>query len=83
MRLDVAKRAYLACNGTGYGRVDLRTSTPDSIDDVMVLEVNAQCGLGFEKDSSSLAEILILSQIKPHTFLTDLLETARARAKRP
>lgn len=76
---DVAKRAYFACKGTGYGRVDLRTTSTTSAEDVMVLEVNAQCGLGFDKDSSSMAEILIMSGIEPSDFLTGLFETSRNR----
>ncbi|KAF9205750.1 hypothetical protein BGZ49_003551 [Haplosporangium sp. Z 27] len=57
---EVAKKAYLALQGTGYGRVDIRTLDMDSCNP-FVLEVNANCGLSFDKDSSSMANILIMS----------------------
>ncbi|KAG0195766.1 hypothetical protein BGX28_000668, partial [Mortierella sp. GBA30] len=68
---QVAKDAYLALDGTGYGRVDIRTVEMDKCEPV-VLEVNANCGLSFEKDSSSMANILIMSKVAPSGFVRDL-----------
>ncbi|KAG0317701.1 hypothetical protein BG000_004451 [Podila horticola] len=78
---QVAKDAYLALDGSGYGRVDIRTVEMDTCDPV-VLEVNANCGLSFEKDSSSLANILIMSHISPPGFVKELVDHALHRNKR-
>ncbi|KAJ2996840.1 Translation initiation factor eIF-2B subunit beta [Globomyces sp. JEL0801] len=40
---DIAGRAYLACGGSGYGRVDIRTKNASELN-AYVLEVNANCG---------------------------------------
>ncbi|KAF9215293.1 hypothetical protein BGZ59_001778 [Podila verticillata] len=77
----VAKEAYLALEGTGYGRVDIRTVEMDICEPV-VLEVNANCGLSFEKDTSSLANILIMSHVAAPGFVKDLVEHALHRNKR-
>ncbi|KAF9133694.1 hypothetical protein BGW39_009174 [Mortierella sp. 14UC] len=78
---QVAKDAYLALDGTGYGRVDIRTVEMDSCEPV-VLEVNANCGLSFEKDSSSLANILLMSNVAPPGFVRDLIDNAIHRNNR-
>ncbi|KAF8936244.1 hypothetical protein EDD21DRAFT_403546 [Dissophora ornata] len=78
---QVAKEAYLALDGNGYGRVDIRTVEMDKCEPV-VLEVNANCGLSFEKDSSSLANILLMSNVSPPGFVRDLVEHALHRNKR-
>ncbi|KAG0360650.1 hypothetical protein BG005_010233 [Podila minutissima] len=78
---QVAKDAYLALDGSGYGRVDIRTVEMDTCEPV-VLEVNANCGLSFEKDSSSLANILLMSRIAPPGFVKDLVDHAMHRNKR-
>ncbi|KAG0270343.1 hypothetical protein DFQ27_008358 [Actinomortierella ambigua] len=75
---QIAKNAYLALHGNGYGRVDIRTTEMDVCDPV-VLEVNANCGLSFEKDSSSMANILLMAQIDPPGFVHDLIEHALHR----
>ncbi|KAF9899518.1 hypothetical protein EC991_008777 [Linnemannia zychae] len=78
---QVAKDAYLALDGNGYGRVDIRTVEMDSCEPV-VLEVNANCGLSFEKDSSSLANILLMSNVAPPEFVRDLIDNAIHRSNR-
>ncbi|KAI8925805.1 hypothetical protein BC831DRAFT_498171 [Entophlyctis helioformis] len=75
---DLARRAYIACGGNGYGRVDIRTRSLDK-PDAMVLEVNANCGLSFGPSSSSLAEILILSKVVPADFCRRLVTFALER----
>ncbi|KAG0232983.1 hypothetical protein BGW42_007796 [Actinomortierella wolfii] len=52
----IAMDAYLALQGNGYGRVDIRTSEIDVCDPV-VLEVNANCGLSFEKALHNLSKL--------------------------
>ncbi|KAF9989682.1 hypothetical protein BGZ75_005359 [Mortierella antarctica] len=78
---QVAKDAYLALDGSGYGRVDIRTVEMDVCEPV-VLEVNANCGLSFEKDSSSMANILLMSKVAPPGFVRDLIEHALHRSGR-
>jgi hypothetical protein len=77
---QVAQRAYLACGGSGYGRVDIRFRKRDECDPV-VLEVNSNCGLSFGEMSSSLGEILTLSKVQPDTFCRDLIHFAIVRNK--
>ncbi|KNE62760.1 hypothetical protein AMAG_07945 [Allomyces macrogynus ATCC 38327] len=75
--MQVARDAYLACAGTGYGRVDMRTT--NLVDcDVYVLEVNANCGLTFD-ESSSLGEIMRLSNTAPVTLMRELVDQSLAR----
>ncbi|KAF9927835.1 hypothetical protein FBU30_002838 [Linnemannia zychae] len=78
---QVAKDAYLALDGNGYGRVDIRTVEMDVCEPI-VLEVNANCGLSFEKDSSSLANILLMSNVSPPGFVLDLIDHAIHRNSR-
>ncbi|KAF9974658.1 hypothetical protein BGZ73_001881 [Actinomortierella ambigua] len=75
---QIAKDAYLALHGNGYGRVDIRTTEMDVCDPV-VLEVNANCGLSFAKDTSSMANILLMAKIEPPGFVRDLIEHALHR----
>jgi len=53
--MDLAKRAYDAVGGNGFGRIDVRRR--DTTNEYFVLEVNANCGVGYD---SSSAEILRL-----------------------
>ncbi|KAF9422905.1 hypothetical protein BGZ94_008457 [Podila epigama] len=78
---QVAKEAYLALGGSGYGRVDIRTVEMETCDPV-VLEVNANCGFSFEKDSSSLANILIMSNVDSTKFVMDIVDHALHRNHR-
>ncbi|KAI8831249.1 hypothetical protein BC829DRAFT_409807 [Chytridium lagenaria] len=77
---ELSRKAYIACGGSGYGRIDIRTPNLDDCDPY-VLEVNANCGLSFGKGSSSLGEVLELSNVSPGSFVVDLLDHARARFK--
>ncbi|GJJ73728.1 D-alanine-D-alanine ligase [Entomortierella parvispora] len=78
---QVARDAYLALDGNGYGRVDIRTMEMDKCEPV-VLEVNCNCGLSFEKDSSSLANILLLTHVDPPAFIHELIDHALHRNRR-
>jgi D-alanine-D-alanine ligase-like ATP-grasp enzyme len=55
---EVARKAFLAVQGSGYGRVDIRTATMDS-EDPIVLEVNANCGISFNPNefTSTVGEV--------------------------
>jgi hypothetical protein len=76
--IELARTAYISVGGTGYGRVDIRTRTPESRD-AFVLEVNANCGLAFGRLASSLGEILILSKVEPSEFLGEIIGYALER----
>jgi len=54
---DIARRAFRAVEGEGYARVDIRRDAHSH--QLMVLEVNAQCGLS-SSDSSTVGSILHL-----------------------
>ena len=75
---QVARDAYMACDGSGYGRVDIRTRNMDELDPY-VLEVNANCGLSFGENSSSLGEILRLAKEDPSAFCRELVDFAISR----
>ncbi|KAJ3275483.1 hypothetical protein HDV01_000310 [Terramyces sp. JEL0728] len=75
---DMAKRAYLACGGSGYGRVDMRSRNRND-KDAYVLEVNANCGLSFGKGTSSLGEILVLCNESEQEFCRALIQFAANR----
>ena len=51
--------AYVATKGSGYTRVDLRMDKATG--KIMVLEVNAQCGLSEDEDYTSIGAILRFS----------------------
>jgi D-alanine-D-alanine ligase len=48
--------AYVACNGTGYTRVDVRIDNKTG--EAYVLEVNAQCGISEDENYTSIGAIL-------------------------
>ncbi|KXS20925.1 glutathione synthetase ATP-binding domain-like protein [Gonapodya prolifera JEL478] len=76
---DVARRAYLACGGSGYGRVDMRTPQDDTWEGVQVLEVNANCGMSFDVVTSTCGAILNLANVKPPDFAHSLVLYALRR----
>ncbi|RKP02216.1 hypothetical protein CXG81DRAFT_7861, partial [Caulochytrium protostelioides] len=77
---DLARAAYLACGGTGYGRVDIRQRTESLTSEPVVLEVNANCGLSFGPGcTSSVAEIIHLSGADESVFIRGLLKFAAGR----
>ena len=75
---DVARKAYVAVGGIGYGRVDIRRRQRDG--SLAVLEVNANCGLSSDPHSSTVGAILSVHGLDFGQLLSDLLEGARARA---
>lgn len=54
---DLARRAFRAVDGEGYARVDIRLDERSG--ELLVLEVNAQCGLS-TSDSSTVGSLLNL-----------------------
>lgn len=53
---EVSWAAYEAVGGTGYGRVDLRMDARTG--DLLVLEVNAQCGLSEDENVTSIGAVI-------------------------
>ena len=63
MLKDLTRDAYLAIGGVSYARVDIRTNTRDlnAADfKAFVLEVNGQCTISFDSETSSMGKILHL-----------------------
>lgn len=53
---SISWKAYQAVKGTGYGRVDLRRDRKSG--NIVVLEVNAQCGISEDENYTSIGAIL-------------------------
>ena len=70
---DLAERAYVALEGRNYGRVDIRLD--EKADELFVLEVNANCGLSGDTETS-VGEMLTLSKLPITQVLTGMLRDA-------
>ncbi len=80
--IKIASDAYRSVGGCSYGRVDLRSNKLDPDESsIFVLEVNSQASFSFDKGTSSMADILIMSQVAPEEFLHKLLSSARGIKK--
>ncbi len=75
----LAEKAYRALGGNGYARVDLREAEDGEL---LVLEVNANCGLGTAADSST-GNICRLSGIPFATMIRAILDHGRGRRGGP
>lgn len=73
----LAARAYVALEGRSYGRVDIRLD--EKTDELFVLEVNANCGLSGDTETS-VGEMLCLTKIPVTTVITEMLQDAYERA---
>lgn len=81
---DLAKRAYCAVGGNGYGRVDIRMDNESQ--ELFVLEVNANCGISsqpispvFEDGQTSVGSILHLANIPFAQLMSEIIAEAFAR----
>lgn len=72
----LAERAFLAVDGTGYGRVDIRMDARTS--DLYVLEVNSNCGLSGDRETS-VGELLHLAGTPVTHLLQEILRDAYYR----
>lgn len=70
-------KAYAAMGGRGYGRVDLRRD--DQTGELLVLEVNAQCGLSEDEDYTSIGAILRLANRSFAELVRDIMADATVR----
>jgi D-alanine-D-alanine ligase len=73
---DLAVRAFVAVGGQGYGRVDVRLE--ERTDELFVLEVNANCGISGDKETS-VGEILLQSEIPATSLVSEILRDAYDR----
>jgi D-alanine-D-alanine ligase len=73
---DLAVRAFVAVGGQGYGRVDVRLE--ERTDELFVLEVNANCGISGDKETS-VGEILLQSEIPATSLVAEILRDAYDR----
>jgi D-alanine-D-alanine ligase len=73
---DLAVRAFLALEGTGYARVDMRMDSGTG--DLFVLEANSNCGLSGDRETSA-GEILHLARRPIHRLISEILQAAHER----
>jgi D-alanine-D-alanine ligase len=73
---DLAVRAFRAAGGAGYGRVDIRLE--ERTDELLVLEVNANCGISGDKETS-VGEILLQADIPATRLVSEILRDAYDR----
>lgn len=76
---DLSWKAFLACKGTGYARVDIRMDRHTR--KMYVLEVNAQCGISEDEDFTSIGAILRVSDISFTDLIASILEGTISRKK--
>ena len=73
---EISWAAYEAVGGRGYGRVDLRQDAESG--EILVLEVNAQCGISEDEAYSSIGAILRFADT-PFSAALDAIITASAQ----
>ena len=72
---QLGQAAYIACRGHGYGRVDIRKDSKSG--ELYVLEVNANCGLSGD-DQTSLGSILKIADMSFARLIGKIVEAATA-----
>lgn len=72
--------AYVACNGTGYTRVDVRIDNKTG--EAYVLEVNAQCGISEDENFTSIGAILRYANQSFTELVIHIINDAFARRKK-
>jgi D-alanine-D-alanine ligase len=77
--IDIAKRAYIATWGYSYGRVDIRFNRAKN--EYQVLEVNANCGLSGDAETSCGSILEMAGQRFPQ-LVQKILEQALDRARK-
>jgi D-alanine-D-alanine ligase len=75
---DLAKRAYCAVGGNGFGRVDVRMDKASQ--QLFVLEVNPNCDITGDR-RSSVGKILHLSGTSFAQLMSEIIAAALARTK--
>jgi D-alanine-D-alanine ligase-like ATP-grasp enzyme len=76
---EISKRMYIAINGSGYARVDLRVR-PNG--ELVIIEINPNCGILYGPDDRSHADLPISWDADGHKgFLDRIFRSAIARQK--
>ena len=70
--------AFKACGGKGYTRVDIRQNSSTS--ELLLLEVNAQCGLSEDEDFTSIGAILKVSGVTFTQIIAEIMKDALRRS---
>lgn len=68
---ELARSAYCAVGGTGYGRVDIRMDSHTG--ELLLLEVNANCGISADENESSTGQILKWGGITFAQLMSEML----------
>lgn len=76
---SISLQAFLAVNGMGYARLDIRMAKDSS--KLYVLEVNAQCGISEDENYTSIGAILRFSNKSFTDLIVEILEDALSRHK--
>jgi D-alanine-D-alanine ligase len=80
---DAARAMFLGCRGVGYGRCDIRM---DSAGGIYMLEINANCGIFYERAAWGSADWILDCDPMGHAGFIDLIlrsAIARAEARKP
>ncbi|MCX8019789.1 MAG: SET domain-containing protein-lysine N-methyltransferase [Chitinophagaceae bacterium] len=77
---EISLKAYRACGGKGYTRIDIRMDK--NTGQLYVLEVNAQCGLSEDENFTSVGAIMRFSGIRYEYILGEILADALRRAEK-
>ncbi len=75
---ELSLKAYAACRGKGYGRLDIRQDK--SSGKLYVLEVNAQCGLSEDENYTSIGAIIKASGVSYTEVISAILKDALRRS---
>lgn len=71
---QLTKAAFLATNGVGYARADIRGDKNNG--KLYMLEINAQCGISEDENFTSIGAILRYGQVGFHQLVFDILQEA-------
>jgi D-alanine-D-alanine ligase len=79
---EISWAAYAAVGGRGYGRVDLRQDKETG--EIVVLEVNAQCGISEDEAYTSIGAILKFARVPFANAVREIIKVSAATtAARP
>lgn len=67
-------KAYVACKGKGYTRIDIRMNSKTG--ELFVLEANAQCGISEDENFTSIGAILKYSNISFTSLVKEIIENS-------
>lgn len=77
--IEVSWAAYASVDGCGYGRVDLRQNAATG--EIVVLEVNAQCGLSEDENYTSIGAILRFARTPFSHLVREIVNVSAKRGE--